>query len=150
MSTYKQALVSSFLSAVLISGQASAKTDAEVAETTFRFKTPDGITINVPCDYRASTKEFMEVLDSRIHGYSQNMYSATAEEREIIFRKRLGFMSEQSKRRLLPSMERSYAQYGDLPPQQQKIGLGVKLEKNHGMTPERIDQLDQTCELLEP
>tara|TARA_B100001989_G_scaffold252023_1_gene232823 strand:+ start:4207 stop:4671 length:465 start_codon:yes stop_codon:yes gene_type:complete len=124
---------------------------AQDASKSFSFTTPDNTKINVPCGDISSQKQFLESLDSRIHGFETNMYALSVEDRKTKFKEKLGFMAESLKIRTVNNMLRPYQEYDDLRTDQEKIyWLEDRLSNNHKLSSRKTEQLKETCEALNP
>lgn len=91
--------------------------------------------------------EFLGALDSRIHGYAENLYEMTPEEREPYVQAAIDKNASHPARFIRAMFEGPYRQYAALKTEEERVEfLSERLDKFHHIEPDDLSDLAASCE----
>lgn len=93
------------------------------------------------------TAAFLGALDSKIHGYSENLYEMNPEEREPYLQAIIEKNASHPPQFLRAMFEGPYRQYASLETEEKRVEfLSQRLERFHHMEQDDLSSLAATCE----
>ncbi len=93
------------------------------------------------------TSKFLGDLDSKIHGYSENLYEMTPEQREPYLKAIIDNNKSHPPQFLRAMFEGPYRQYAALETEEERVDfLSERLERFHHMKPDDLSSLAASCE----
>lgn len=93
------------------------------------------------------TADFLEDLDSKIHGYDANLYNMTPEQREPYVQAVVDANADMSPEFIRTMFERPYSQYDALKTDEERVSfLSEKLDRFHQIDEQKLSEFVATCE----